>query len=96
MNNKRMVVFAGPNGSGKSTVVDTARAIGQCPKNFICPDNFVAPEDKENVDAYITAMQKAESVRYNQIALGNSFSFETVLSTVNKLKRGNTASQLYQ
>ena len=81
-----MIVFAGPNGSGKSTVVDTALALEQCPKVFICPDNFIAPKDKENVEAYIAAMQKAESMRYAHIVLGNSFSFETVLSTASKLE----------
>lgn len=82
---KRLFIFAGPNGSGKSTVVANALELGQCPETFICPDNFVPPEDMDNPLVYLDAMQKAEATRFSEIAQGNSFSFETVLSTVNKL-----------
>ncbi|MDR0987251.1 MAG: hypothetical protein LBL98_06145 [Ruminococcus sp.] len=82
---KEMFIFAGPNGSGKSTVVNSYIELGLCAKNFICPDNFVAAENKDKFEPYIAAMQKAEAVRYQEVALGNSFSFETVLSTHQKL-----------
>ena len=86
MNKKTMVVFAGPNGSGKSTIVKNMLASGQCPENYICPDNLVASENKENLKAYQAAMQKAEALRQTELALGNSFSFETVLSMPDKLE----------
>jgi len=82
---RRMFVFAGPNGSGKSTVVDLFRRNGLCPKSFICPDQLVPPDKKEDENAYIRAMETAELTRLNEVALGRSFSFETVLSTENKL-----------
>jgi predicted ABC-type ATPase len=82
---KEMYVFAGPNGSGKSTVVNSFIKHNKCPKNFICPDNYVKTEDKDKYEPYIKAMQKAEAVRYQEVALGHSFSFETVLSTPEKL-----------
>ena len=86
MNEKLVVVFAGPNGSGKSTVVDNALALNQCPKTFICPDNYVAAEDKDDAEAIKAAMRKAEAVRHSELANGNSFSFETVLSMPDKLE----------
>jgi len=82
---KLMVVFAGPNGSGKSTVVKNMLASELCPENYICPDSLVAPSDKENAEAYKAAMQKAETLRQTELALGSSFSFETVLSMPDKL-----------
>jgi predicted ABC-type ATPase len=82
---KKICIFAGPNGSGISTIVKNYIAESNCPELFICPDNFVAPEDKDKYEPYILAMQKAEAVRYQEIAVGHSFSFETVLSTEEKL-----------
>jgi predicted ABC-type ATPase len=82
---KILFIFAGPNGSGKSTIVQSYIKAGHCAENFICPDNLVAPEDKDKTEPYIAAMQKAEAARYQEIALGNSFSFETVLSNPEKL-----------
>jgi predicted ABC-type ATPase len=83
---KTMTIFAGPNGSGKSTTVNYYIDSGRCPGKYICPDNFVAVEDRNKPEAYIKAMQDAETARHQEIALGNSFSFETVLSTVSKLE----------
>jgi len=85
-NIKQMYVFAGPNGSGKSTIVDRFRQNGMCPLDFICPDQLVPHDKKNDVGAYIKAMQVAELTRINQVALENSFSFETVLSKEDKLK----------
>lgn len=85
MTKKQLFVFAGPNGSGKSTIVKNAVESEQCPAKFICPDNLVSSEDMDNPEAYLKAMQKAEAIRFLEIAQGNSFSFETVLSTKSKL-----------
>jgi predicted ABC-type ATPase len=83
---KELYIFAGPNGSGKSTIIKATMERLLCPGNFICPDNFVATEDKDKYEPYIAAMQKAEAARYQEIALGNSFTIETVLSTPDKLE----------
>ncbi|MDR0944052.1 MAG: hypothetical protein LBM41_05920 [Ruminococcus sp.] len=82
---KTMTIFAGPNGSGKSTTVNKYLDSGRSPGKYICPDNFVAVEDRGNLEAYVKAMQDAETARHQEIALGHSFSFETVLSTASKL-----------
>jgi predicted ABC-type ATPase len=81
---KVIYVFAGPNGSGKSTIVDKFLDGSICPSHIICPDNFVAPEDKDKLEPYIEAMQKAEAERYLEISVGRSYSMETVLSTTSK------------
>ena len=85
MTEKKLFIFAGPNGSGKSTIVANALELRQCPIKFICPDNLVPPEDKDNAEAYLKAMREAEALRLLEIAQGNSFSFETVLSRPDKL-----------
>jgi predicted ABC-type ATPase len=82
---KSIFIFAGPNGSGKSTVVDDYISSKLCPENYICPDNFVAAEDKDKLEPYIAAMQMAEAIRYQEVALGHSFCFETVLSNAEKI-----------
>ncbi|MCL2446947.1 MAG: zeta toxin family protein [Oscillospiraceae bacterium] len=85
MSEKVMAVFAGPNGSGKSTIVKNTLELGCCPREFICPDNLVVAHEKENPEAYKKAMQEAEAIRNALLAQGKSFSFETVLSTREKL-----------
>jgi len=85
VNDKQIWVFAGPNGSGKSTIIENYIRMGQCSENLICPDNLVRLEDRNNKDAYINAARKAEKRRFYEVAKGNSFSFETVLSKREKL-----------
>ncbi|MCL2387553.1 MAG: zeta toxin family protein [Defluviitaleaceae bacterium] len=85
-NSKQLWVFAGPNGSGKSTLIDNYIRLGQCPSNLICPDNFVRPEDRNDKSAFIAAAQKAELFRMHELVMGNSFSFETVLSKDDKIQ----------
>ena len=81
---KELMVFAGANGSGKSTLAKHFRDLGLCPTKFICPDQLV-PHDKLNdKNSYLLAMQYAETLRFGAIAQGESFSFETVLSTQHK------------
>ena len=83
--NRVLYVFAGANGSGKSTVAFNYREMGLCPTDFICPDLFVPKEKMNDREAYISAMQLAENARYDRLADGKPFSFETVLSTQHKL-----------
>ena len=79
-------MFAGPNGSGKSTIVDLFIQNNLCPSEYICPDKFVPRDKKDSYEANIEAANKAELMRMNYIAVGYSFSFETVLSTVEKIE----------
>ncbi|MDR1390075.1 MAG: hypothetical protein LBJ31_08895, partial [Treponema sp.] len=81
-----MFLFAGPNGSGKSTIVNEFITKNICPPYYICPDNNIDKRYKDNKKAYIEAMEKAEAQRYNAVAEGKSFSFESVFSTNEKLE----------
>jgi len=85
MSNKVLAVFAGANGSGKSTIVRKVLSSGNCPAYFICPDNLVDPAHKDNLTAYLHAMNKAEQLRETALINGVYFSFETVLSTNEKV-----------
>ena len=85
MNDKTLTVFAGANGSGKSTIIRKILSAGKCPGDFICPDNLVDPNHKDNITAYLNAMNKAEQLREAALINGVSFSFETVLSTYDKV-----------
>ncbi|MCL2049769.1 MAG: zeta toxin family protein [Defluviitaleaceae bacterium] len=85
MNDKVLTVFAGANGSGKSTIVRNVLSADACPEYFICPDNLVDPVHKDDVTAYVHAMNKAEQLRETALINGVSFSFETVLSTYEKV-----------
>lgn len=82
---KKIYVFAGPNGSGKSTVIQNFLKKGICPKHYICPDNLVEKDKKDDEKAYLKAMQNAEDLRNTLIIAGDSFTFETVLSTKGKI-----------
>ena len=83
---KELFVFAGANGSGKSTVAKLYLEAELCPAKFICPDQLVALDKKSDRAAYASAMNLAEQMRHTEIAAGNSFSFETVLSRPDKLE----------
>jgi predicted ABC-type ATPase len=84
-NTPYLFVFAGANGSGKSTVIDFYLKNNLCPQDYICPDQLVPYDKKNDVVEYIRAMNEAERRRKNNVTLKNSFTFETVLSTRNKL-----------
>lgn len=86
MNNKKEIfMFAGPNGSGKSTIITGLMENGSCPSNYICPDSLIDQDVLVTKEKYIEAMQKAEVLRNNAIIKGESFTFETVLSTQDKI-----------
>ncbi|WNY25085.1 zeta toxin family protein [Methanolapillus millepedarum] len=90
----KMFVFAGPNGSGKSTVVKQFLNQGMCPDKYICPDNFISKDKREDVAAYIQAMKEAEAVRLELLNAKASFTFETVLSTQDKVNFLSAAKDL--
>lgn len=68
-----IIVFAGPNGSGKSTVTNMAKVV----EPYINADNIKASIHCDDLEA----AQIATEMRENQISKGESFTFETVLST---------------
>lgn len=80
MSNKKpeITVFAGPNGSGKSTI--TAVSPHVTPP-YINADDIMRATLCSNLDAAL----KAEELRHECIENGDSFSFETVLSTPRNL-----------
>ncbi|MDR0883978.1 MAG: zeta toxin family protein [Oscillospiraceae bacterium] len=81
MKRKELMVFAGPNASGKSTVIKAT----DYPGEYICPDSLVPPGKRQSVEAYLEAMQQCEKMRKTKLKNGESFTFETVLSSPEKL-----------
>jgi predicted ABC-type ATPase len=73
-----IIVFAGPNGSGKSTVTKMANII----EPYINADEI----KKSSLCSDLEAAQLAETLRNRQIDKGESFTFETVLSTTRNLE----------
>ena len=73
-----IVVFAGPNGSGKSTFIRFAIVKGI----YINADHI---KKSTNCDD-MTAAKQAEALRERLLAEGQTFTFETVLSTPRNLE----------
>lgn len=89
--NKTIFVFAGPNGSGKSSVVKAYKSNGICPEPYVCPDNIVRIMKETDsflneYEMYLAAMERAEETRKEYVISGQSFTFETVFSNMEKLK----------
>lgn len=68
-----IIVFAGPNGSGKTTVTSLAKVI----------DPYINADDikKATLCSDMAAAVTAEELREDALKKGQSFTFETVLST---------------
>jgi len=84
----RMVVLAGPNGSGKSTVADGLKQANAFPKLYINADDIARVElggIADPLERNLKAAQLAESRRRAALEEGQSFAFETVMSTPGKL-----------
>lgn len=73
-----IIVFAGPNGSGKSTITKMANII----EPYINADDIKKTNHCSDMDAAVIA----EKMREELLARGESFTFETVLSTDRNLK----------
>lgn len=73
-----IIVFAGPNGSGKTMVTQLANIIPP----YINADDIQKALNCTNMEAAI----KADELRRQCIEKGESFTFETVLSTDRNLK----------
>jgi len=85
-----LIIFGGPNGSGKSTLVyDYLEAYEEregSRLHFICPDNYTQFFDSYPTDVrYAMAMDEAAKDRYRAVRKGQSFAFETVFSTQDKI-----------
>ena len=72
-----IIVFAGPNGSGKSTITSLAKII----EPYINADDIKRTTLCTDMEAAITA----DELRNKLIDNGESFTFETVLSTERNL-----------
>lgn len=84
----RLVVFAGPNGSGKSTLYRKLAVTGKIPSAYINADDIAREELGHIVDYQqrnMEAAKLAEQRRREAMAAGQSFAFETVMSTPGKL-----------
>lgn len=73
-----ILVFAGPNGSGKSTITQYFEIVG----TYTNADEIVAATGMNNQDA----AEFVDRNRYESIAAGADFTFETVLSSRYKLE----------
>lgn len=73
-----IVVFAGPNGSGKSTITGDEWIKG----DYINADDIQA---EQGLTAY-DAAKAAEKSMYDHLERGETFTFETVLSSPRKMK----------
>ncbi len=87
---KTVLVFAGPNGSGKSSV--TAEFLRDPERPFqgtyINPDDIaksLAPQIADARQRNIAAAVQAEQLRHTCLKRGESFAFETVMSTPEKV-----------
>lgn len=84
----RMIIFAGPNGSGKTMIVEAFQKHEKFPEIFINADKIAeclrtAIPDRDEREK--TAADQAEAQRKQALGKGESFAFETVLSTPGKL-----------
>lgn len=84
MNKPMILVFAGPNGSGKSTVTKAADIVGE----YINADDI----KKELQCGDMEAAQIATAKREELLSKGESFTFETVLSSRRNLELLQRAS----
>lgn len=84
-----LIVFAGPNGSGKTTLTDIGREHqwgAHC--LYINPDEIAKDRfgDWNAPDAVIKAANVAEQLRNDCLRDRRSFMFETVFSTIEKVR----------
>lgn len=85
---KRLLVIAGPNGSGKSSLVYSTR-LSISLDRIINPDNYargLADDIPDPVERYLVAMNSCKVLRNTLLEQGESFGFETVASTHEKLE----------
>ena len=84
----RLIVFAGPNGSGKSTVTNDNRSKKEFPRIYINADDIARTElghIPDELERNMEAAKLAQQRRQAALEGGQSFAFETVMSTPGKL-----------
>ncbi len=84
----RMLVFAGPNGSGKSTMTSKLMRHRSFPTTYINADDIARTElahIPDELQRNMEAAKLAQQRRQAALAGGQSFAFETVMSTPGKL-----------
>ncbi|MDR2114404.1 MAG: zeta toxin family protein [Bifidobacteriaceae bacterium] len=89
--NPIVLTIAGPNGSGKSTVTNAIPIRG----TYVNADDIKASSGCSD----LAAAQEAEAIREKLLAIGQDFTFETVLSTdrnLDLLRRAKAAGYYVQ
>jgi predicted ABC-type ATPase len=92
----RLVIFGGPNGSGKSTIIAEQQVKPGFPKRYINADDVAKTmfADVQDADTRnLAAAQEAQRQRFAALESGESFAFETVMSTPGKLALISEAQQ---
>jgi len=87
-NARHVIVFAGPNGSGKSTIKEDILAFTKFQGEYINADDIARSLTSEIPDyreRNIKAAEMAEKRRQQAMQEGRPFSFETVMSTPEKV-----------
>lgn len=84
----RLVIFGGPNGSGKSTIIAEQQSLPDFPKRYINADDVARTtfaHINDTTARNLAAAEEAQRRRLAALQTGESFAFETVMSTPAKL-----------
>ncbi|MDR0888246.1 MAG: zeta toxin family protein [Candidatus Methanoplasma sp.] len=84
----KILVIAGPNGSGKSSIASdkVRRALNE---RIINPDNYaegLSDDMPDRTKRYIVAMEACNNIRESMMKCHESFGFETIGSTEDKVE----------
>ena len=83
-----ILAIIGPNGSGKTTVVNKTNIQSKYGSAYINPDDYVKylKEDLDVSEKYLIAKEECTKMRQTLVENNQSFSFETVGSTKEKVE----------
>lgn len=84
---KTLLVIAGPNGSGKSSLVRST-GLSRVLDRIINPDNYargLAEDIPDAEERYLIAVRSCELLRNTLLEQGETFGFETLASSAEKL-----------
>lgn len=90
-----ILAIIGPNGSGKTTVINKTDVKSKYGFTYINPDDYVKSlkEDLDLNRRYLIAKEECTKMRQTLVDNGQSFSFETVGSTREKVEFLKNASE---